>query len=288
MIKRWLGQYANSVLRPLGLRLDYIEHDFDDRPLDEFSRHKLFSAMGRQFDEWVRHQSIFPSLDLFDASEAVEVFFEEWLRTPFREQQGGSRFNNLLWLFLIAKAYRPTLVVDSGTYQGASAWALSLGSPGVPAYSFDIDLSRLALRCSAVKYVEDDWTKHMGKLPSAGRALIYFDDHVDQIRRLIEAGERGYQVGIFDDDYPLTSFFSMAPSGRVLPKIEFALDAELEDGRTIEWLYRGQKQTWTVDAAYLQRGRGFIARTERLPNTSLISGIHQTPYRIVMLQSGST
>lgn len=284
MIKRWVGRSLNNALGRVGLRIDYIENDFDDRPVDTFSRRKLFSAMGRQFESWISRQRIFEVADTFDAAAATEEFFDEWLLTPFRQQQGGSRFNNLLWLFLITKSYSPRLIVDSGTYQGASAWALSRGKPNARAYSFDIDLSQLRLRCPTVEYIEGDWTKHLGAATEHDRSLVYFDDHVDQIRRLLEAGERRYRVAIFDDDCTITSFFSMARSASVLPKIEFALDEELADGQVIEWVTGGSRHSWQAVGSYLQRGRSMIAATERLPNTSLISGIHQTPYRIVALR----
>ena len=123
--------------------------------------------------------------------------------------------------------------------------------------------------------------------PSTTRTLAYFDDHVDQVRRLIEAADRGCQIAIFDDDYPITSFYAMAPNASVLPKIEFALDPTLQDGTTLEWISRGTRQTFRVDRTYLDRALSHLRVTERLPNTSLITGIHQTPYRIVSIKSGT-
>src|SRR5262249_19709664 len=147
--------------------------------------------------------------------------------------QGGSRFNNLLWLHLIAQSMQPDVIVDSGTFRGASAWALSFGGLRAQVFSFDIDLKHLALRVPGVNYIEVDRAHNLiGPLRGA-KALAYFDHHVDQVRRLIEARDRSYQVAIFDDDFPVTSYFGMAPSPGVLPKVEFALDDELSDGQTL-------------------------------------------------------
>jgi hypothetical protein len=235
---------------------------------------------------WVTRQMIFRPTETFDTATAVEVFFVQWLETPFRGQQGGSRFNNLLWLHLIAKSVRPDIIVDSGTFLGASAWALSLGSPRAQVFSFDIDLGNLALRVPGVNYVEADWARHPTGALRGEKVLAYFDDHVDQVRRLVEARDRLCEIAIFDDDFPVTSYFGMAPSPGVLPKVEFALDDELRDGQALRWVANGAEYSFTVDRSYLDCGRSCIAATERLPNTSLITGIHQTPYRIVALTRG--
>ena len=283
-LQRFTARRVNKALRKVGLQLAYLERDFESFPVDAFTRRKLFEALAIQYQIWVDRQVLFEVSKSFDAVAATEDFFNAWSATPFREQQGGSRFNNLLWLFLISKSYAPALIVDSGTYSGASAWALSMGSPNAEVYSFDIDLSQLKLRSPSVKYFESDWAEGVSLPKPKGRFLAYFDDHVEQIKRLNEAHERRCDLAIFDDDYPLTSFYSMAPRPCVLPKIELALDNDLQDGQVIEWIYKGQQHRWVVDRNYIESGLSKIAATERLPNTSLVTGIHQTPYRLVALR----
>lgn len=286
-LRRWVARRINAGLSHAGLRLDYFQRDFDDRPVDEFTTRRLCSAMADEFDRWVTRQKIFEVAETFDTAVVTEQFLTTWLTLPFRDQHGGSRFNNLLWLFLIAKSYGPSVIIDSGTYRGASAWALSRGCPNAHVYSFDVDLSQLRFRSPSVDYLQMDWSEgplDFSKFACGDRILAYFDDHVDQVRRLLEASERGCRIAIFDDDFPVTSFFSMAPSASVLPKIEFALDSELKEGQVLQWSSRGSLQTWEVDREYLERGLSKISATERLPNSSLISGIHQTPYRIVSLK----
>lgn len=241
--------------------------------------------MAQAFDDWARRQETINLVDRFDTPSAVRQFLEQWLNMPFRQQEGGSRFNNLLWLFLLAKAFNPTVIVDSGTYRGGSAWALAAGAPAARVLSFDIDLSHLAFACPLVTYLSKDWTEYPLGVSSDDRILVYFDDHVDQVRRLLEAAQRGCHVAIFDDDFPVTAFHAMAPNNDVLPKIEFALDRDLVDGQVLRWISRGKELSWVVDREYLDSALSVIHATERLPNTSLISGIHQTPYRIVSLKS---
>jgi hypothetical protein len=285
-LRRATARVANSIMRPLNLSLMHVKQDFDGRL--ESTRHLqiLFSALAEPIERWLEAQQLFARVGgTKEIKEHIEIFYLEYLRSPFRVQGGGSRFDNLLWLYLLAQATRPTVIVDSGTYTGGSAWALSLGSPGSPIFSFDLELSHLKLRKPGVKYIQCDWMKFDSAGCDVSRGLCYFDDHVDQIGRLIQAAGRGFPLAVFDDDYPVTSFAAMAHGGFALPKIEFALDSRLSDKEVISWSDRGQVHSWEVNRAYLDKGLAVIRATERLPDTSMITGIHQTPYRIVALNA---
>lgn len=282
-LKGRLASAANTVLRPAGIAIVKKELDFDCRLTSAVHVRRLHEALAESFQSWVANQSLFDYRNAFNIEAEVASFYEEYLRLPFRDQRDGSRFNNALWLDLIAKAMQPSVIIDSGTYAGASAWALSRGAPNARVFSFDIDLSRIRFRASNVRYIESDWTSEEVSRRDTFDGLCYFDDHVDQARRLIEAHDRGYRYAIFDDDFPLTSFSQghMARCGSVLPKVEFVLDRTLSDGELIEWSEDGAECHWRVDEGYMRRARQTISETERLPNTSLITGIHQTPYRMV-------
>jgi hypothetical protein len=282
-LKRIVFRGSNNLLKGVGLRLSVITEDFDARLDQPAQLGRIFSAFGKIADEWLRRQEIFPVKDHFETAEIIGEFYEEFLKQPFREPGGGSRFNNLAWLYTIARAMQPSFVIDSGTFRGASAWALS--KAGIRVYSFDIDLSQLAHRSPAVLYTQSDWTAFDWKDKDLSQALIYFDDHLDQVRRLFEASQHGVPVAIFDDDFPVTSFAPMAHGGQALPKIEFVLDDELRQYREITWLNRGQRYVFPLDHAYLEQARLIIGNTERLPETSQITGIQQTPYRLVRLKA---
>jgi hypothetical protein len=278
---RFTFRAINRLLAVAGLRLDRLDRDYDNIAVDEPTLAALITALAAAYDSWAARQTIFVPRASFDTVEAVRAFFTEWRERPFRGRQGGSRFNNLLWLHLIAKAFDPDVIVDSGTFRGGSAWALNLACPRARTLSFDIDMSQLSWRTAGVNYIPSDWVGHPLDLKPTDRLLCYFDDHLDQVQRLLEAAERGCQLAIFDDDLPVTSFFIMAPNAHVLPKLEFALDPSLADGRRLEWRFHGKTLDWIVDRAYLDAGAAAIGATERLPDTSMITGIHQAPYRIV-------
>jgi hypothetical protein len=284
-LKRTVFRGSNAILRKFNLELQVLNQDFDAR-LDQPSHvSRIFSEFEKIAGPWLRQQKLFPVACEFDLSLALRPFYEQFLDSPFREKGGGSRFNNLAWLYLIAKAMKPRFVVDSGTFRGASAWAFSIA--GVKVYSFDIDLSQLAYRAKSATYTQCDWTAFDWSGVDFSDAFIYFDDHLDQVRRLIEASQRAIPLAIFDDDFPFTSVPPMAHNGNALPKIEFVLDDELRNFQDISWLDRGRRYVFPIDHSYLARARSLIAATERLPDTSMITGIQQTPYRLVRIATGN-
>ncbi len=275
---------ANRALARFGFKLERIEDDFDAFVEHPDLQRRIFCELGSVADEWLATQNLFTVRSRFKGADAVQAFFNSYIRAPFREKGGGSRFNNADWLYLIAKAMEPTIIIDSGTYRGASAWALGLGAPAAKLFSFDIDLSRLAVRVEGATYREHDWTAYQWDGIDLSRSLIYFDDHLDQARRLLESAERRVSLAIFDDDFPVTSFAPVALKGKSLPKVEFLLDDELRRFTEVAWTERGVRRSFPVDLPYWDRARACIAGTDRLPNTSLVTGIHQTPYRIVKVR----
>jgi hypothetical protein len=273
---------ANRLLEPLDLRLARGNSDFDFRPhghaLDRMC-HDLASC----FETWSIEQSVWPLTPVDNLPTAVRLFYDTYLESGFRRNPGGSRFNNLLWLFLLARSLRPTAIVDSGTFTGASAWALALGAPSAKVLSFDLDMSNLLERMPNVDYRVQDWSTADWGGQDLSRALCYFDDHVDQVRRAAEAHALGIRFLIFDDDFPCTSFAPMAHGGSALPKISFLLERSLQGVDQLEWSHGGSRRTWKLDHARLSNARALIEAHDRLPNTSLVTGIHQTPYRLVRL-----
>ncbi|MDP2296022.1 MAG: hypothetical protein Q8M24_11245 [Pseudolabrys sp.] len=283
-VRRSVLRFANRILSKANLSIGRISRDFDSRLDDPKQLGLLFRQLAEPVGQWLSTQRMFDQVESFDVENAIAVFYSDYIASPFRTQGGGSRFNNLMWLNIIAKAMQPLVIVDSGTFTGASAWALAHGAPLARVYSFDVDSTWIKRRSPNATYLQMDWSAFDFMSHESGRSLCYFDDHIDQARRIIEAKDRGFSVAIFDDDFPVTAFAPMANGGAALPKIEFLLDDDLLKENELSWLSNGRRYTWRIDRDYFKLAKSAILRTERLPNTALITGIHQTPYRIVALQ----
>ncbi|WP_420137308.1 hypothetical protein [Sphingomonas sp.] len=245
---------------------------------------ELTKRLAAAFDKWKQSQTLFPQLAEFDTHRAVATFYEAYLGSPFRTRAGGSRLNNLLLLYLVARSYEPTTIIDSGTFQGASAWALKLGAPRARVISFDIDLSRLISRTDRVEYVGHDWTTFDLSECDMSKSLAFFDDHIDQVRRLEESVDRDVKAIIFDDDLTIGAFSEMAHGGMSIPKIEWVFDPFVASQDKISWFDGKAEQSWKVDHKRLEAARDAIEGYDRLPNTGPLTGISHLPYSILTLK----
>jgi hypothetical protein len=189
----------------------------------------------------------------------------------------------ILGLNLWELAFDRGLLVAGVPSMGACAGGGARGNPGARLFSFDIDLSHLLLRVPGAENVQSDWMAH----PITGRDIFcYFDDHVDQCRRLREAAARGASLAVFDDDYDVTQFAPMGHGGLSLPKLSFCFDEALQDGEVIAWREGGRRHQWIVPKPKLQAARALVARYERLPDISAPFGVEQMPYSIVRIAAG--
>lgn len=282
--RRTVGRAVNEALSRIGLEIAPMSREFEARLVSETHLKRMFATLAQSASDFLSSQTLLEIEQHFDLESEIARFYRAYLDSPFTRFSGGSRIGNLLWLDLIAKWTLPQVVVDSGTYRGASAWALSQGAPKARILSFDIDLSRLVLRSENVEYVEADWTSFDFGIFEKKRSFCYFDDHVDQGRRLREAADRGFPLAIYDDDFTIYGFAPMAHGGFAIPKISFLLDESLADGEVIEWVDGPQRYSWTVDHAKLDSLKRLIRATERLPNLVAPLAIDQLPYRLVAIE----
>ena len=274
----------NNVLALGNVTLRRLDVDFQTRIDQPQQLRKMFVALAREYDAWLATQRIKPPVATYDTAQAIGDFFNQYLNSSHRRIGGASRFNNLMCLHLLARTYDPPVIIDSGTFTGSSAWALKLGAPDAKLYSFDITLRYLKERMPGVDYFEHDWTAFDWSGVDLSQALVYFDDHVDQARRLIEASAAGVELCVFDDDFPVATFPPRAHGGFSLPKIEFLLDESLSGVEELTWVEGKTQRRWKIPHERMDLARALIAETCRMPNTSLITDVHQTPYRLVRIK----
>jgi hypothetical protein len=245
----------------------------------------MLASIARDIEAFLRDGIILPCRPDFDVEELVAAFYQDYLEISARVIPGGSGFHNLLGLCSISRAMDLRLLIDSGTFTGMSAWALGRGSPEAALHSFDIDLSQLSLRTEQAHYHEMDWTGFDFGNADPEHSLCYFDDHVDQVRRILEAHERGFRYLVFDDDASVGRMTQTAGSPIALPKLQFVFDESLEDGEEIRWLNMGRPRAFKVDRGYLEQARSRIEAIQKLPEIWTASaGMHQNPYTLVVLK----
>lgn len=273
----------NKALAPLNIEMTRLNGDLDARIVSGAHVHATTVRLAEQMEAVMRRDVVFPdrASDL-ELLPFINSFYQSYESVAKCSGGGGSRFLNLLWLAVLARAVKPDLIIDSGTFKGLSAWALRFGAPEAELHSFDIDLGNLCTRVDA-NYHESDWTTV--PLDTSGRrTLCYFDDHVDQVRRVLEAAAAGHRWLIFDDDVGVSRVPAIAATSSPLPKLQFLTDTSLVHGEELVWETRGRQARFRIDQTYLQRARDCIAQMQKVPDLwQLVPTVHQNPYTLVVL-----
>lgn len=190
-------------------------------------------------------------------------FFGLYPERPVPSNSGGSGFGNLFWLYLMGRLRQPDLIVESGVWQGQSSWILRRACPMAEFHAFDIDLSRLVYRDESIEFHEHDWAQFDFGDVRDRNTLVFFDDHVDQMRRLEESRERGFRTLLVDDNLPVYHIFREL--GGIVPTVDMLFDDALEDGQEIAWLHRNRRHACRVDRAAWNRARATVGRYENFP-----------------------
>jgi len=211
-----------------------------------------------------------PAGALDRALGALDEFPDLYDTRPVRDNSGGSGFNDSLWLFVLGRVLAPSWIVESGVHKGHSTWILRQACPEAPIFSFDIDLKKVQYNDEKAEYFENDWTHWT--IPAGldpAQALIFFDDHIDQARRLKEAARRGFTTALFDDNFPAEHLH--ATGGAPVPTLAMVLDAEVAGVTEIEWTRGGKIYRFAVDHEVLDEARVLIAHYEVMPDLAQIT-----------------
>lgn len=114
---------------------------------------------------------------------------------------GGLSNAEAFWLYFLIKAIKPTQIIESGTFYGYSMYFI-MEAVNWPCrvVSFDPDMQHTP-RDGGVEYCEHDWMAYEGELQTGSGTLVFFDDHIDQDRRMAEAVKMDQQHIIFHDNY---------------------------------------------------------------------------------------
>eukprot|EP01006_Ploeotia_vitrea_P025841 TRINITY_DN58744_c0_g1_i1.p1 TRINITY_DN58744_c0_g1~~TRINITY_DN58744_c0_g1_i1.p1 ORF type:complete len:460 (-),score=27.12 TRINITY_DN58744_c0_g1_i1:79-1458(-) len=169
--------------------------------------------------------------------DALKYFLHEvYPRRPLKANGGGMRMSHSFGLWFVVRWYQPAYVIENGVRHGHTTFLLRNASPNATIYSFDpgaatipvyIDPTAHYFLDASVK-TSDELHKVRSQLPPSAqpwrdftdvnwsslipteedrrnRTIILFDDHQDQLLRVLAAKQRGFTKLFFDDNWiPLT------------------------------------------------------------------------------------
>ncbi len=213
-------------------------HDDEDHILTPKYRDMMIADVCAVLAPYLMRAGLLPTTNTAPFELLVREFLALHRNRPVRDNTGGSGFNGSLSLFAIARLIDPTLIVESGTWQGHSAWLLAKACPRAAIHSFDIEHDNLLHREPGVTYHLGDWMTSGVTADDSISSLCFFDDHVSHARRIREAHARGFRRLLLDDDLPAPALF--ATGVPPAPTAAMLMDERVRPDESIEWMYRGR------------------------------------------------
>jgi hypothetical protein len=272
----------NKILEPLGFHVNRFQPEtIGRRMLSPQLRTRQLQCFRREIAAALVN---FPDLR-FDTVEDQEIaaFLSSLAACPIRQQWGGGGVNAALILWVLARVIRPTLVIESGVFRGFTSWVLRQAAPEAEIHSFDVSFSELRSRTPGNDYHESDWMTLDLKPPVSDRSLVYFDDHVDQWRRIREAAGRGFRYLVFDDNLPANALHG--DGNAAYPTLDMLFDDELPDGELIDWQTECGRFSFRYDRSLALSTRGMLRNRVRLPSLHLCTGYLPSNLTLVEIES---
>ncbi|WP_132254086.1 hypothetical protein [Methylobacterium segetis] len=199
----------------------------------------------------------------------VEEFWSLIPHAPVRQRRGGSGFNGALQLYVAMRALAPRFVIESGVFRGLTTWVIRQACPEAQIRCHDPDLSGLQYRDARAHYATVDWARADLSALDPDATVAFFDDHVSQARRVVEARARGITRLLFDDD--AAGHRIHAHGGPAHPTIAM-VTALRDDPEPIRWLHNGRAFEQRPDDPLMREAAACIARAHAFDDLHRATG----------------
>ena len=203
----------------------------------------------------------------FDLRKSLDDFANYYAKKPIADNSGGAGMLPSAWIFILAKLISPSLILESGVWKGHTTWLLNKSCPDAVMHSFDINIGKLEHRVKQAHYHEHDWLSNdfAKTLPIDRNSLVYFDDHINQCKRIKQAHELGFRYAILDDNCPvINNSYNVGQPAH--PTLQL-LYSDLSFGSVITYEIKGE----TKRLEYLERDtygvKSLIKNYFVIPNT---------------------
>ncbi|WP_267423941.1 hypothetical protein [Methylobacterium sp. GC_Met_2] len=279
-----LERLRRKVLGPLFDRLGYdlvpAAPDWSHRPTSPREVATLLEAAAAILERDLAAAGLTLDGPVIDP---VRTFWSLIPTAPVRQRRGGSGFNGALQLYVAMRALKPAFVIESGVFRGMTTWVIRQACPEARIFCHDPDLSGLHYRDRQARYSTADWSTADWSMLDPASTVAFFDDHVAQGRRVVEAQARGLTRLLFDDD--AAGHRIHAHGGPAHPTIAMITGPE-RSPEPIRWTRNGRQFEQPVDDELIRRAAGLIARSHAFDDLHRATGYSPARLTSVTLRGG--
>ncbi len=180
----------------------------------------------------------------FNLDKIIREFFVLYQGRGHTENTHGSGFHNAFWIYLLARALNPSLIVESGVWKGHTTWLLSNACPKADLFGFDINLKKVEYDDLNAQLFEQDWKTYQFPQFNPENGLVFFDCHVNHAQRILEAKAKGFKHILFDDNPPVHKIFSHIPG---IPTAAMLYSRQGLESSNISWMRKGKEVSKPID-----------------------------------------
>lgn len=141
--------------------------------------------------------------------DQIEKLMTEFLKLydarPIKNNDGGVKSVGAFSLWFFLRRIKPSLVIESGVWKGLTTWVIEKSVPEANLICLDPQPEIRQYTSENASYPAMDFADMDFGDKDLSKALVFFDDHQNAYKRVLQACEKGFTHLIFDDNYPITN-----------------------------------------------------------------------------------
>jgi hypothetical protein len=225
-------------------------------------REMLYEELAEYADQFFS-LDYFPSPPLPDIKILISDFFELYTNRQLTDNTHGSGFHNAFWIYLFTRILDPELIVESGVWKAHTTWLLEQACPEATIFGFDRNLKHVEYGDLKATLIESDWGTFQFPQFNRDKSFVFFDCHVNNALRILEAKEKGFKHLLFDDNPPVHKIFSHIPGIPTAAMLNSGLGIDQPE---INWVWNGKEVTRSIDIEQARKAKELIKVHQVFPD----------------------
>ena len=198
-----------------------------------------------------------------DIKQVTEDFYGLYKNRSLTDNTHGSGFHNAFWIFLFARVMNPELIVESGVWKAHTTWLLEQACPEATIFGFDRNLKHIEYDDLHATLIESDWGTYQFPQFNSEKSFVFFDCHVNNAQRILEAKEKGFKHLLFDDNPPVHKIFSHIPGIPTAAMLDSGLGIDQPE---IRWTWNEEVVTRSIDIEQARKAKELIKIHQVFPD----------------------
>ena len=178
----------------------YLQKNPNDKEISRFLSSLEERVKTKETESRLSWPSWLPPEDQID--KLIIEFLKLYALRPIQNNDGGVKSVGAFSLWFFLRRINPNLVIESGVWKGLTTWLIESSLPDANIICLDPHPEVRQYTSKKAIYPPVDFADMDFGDENFLNALVFFDDHQNAYKRVLQAWEKGFTHLIFDDNYP--------------------------------------------------------------------------------------